>query len=239
MPKNSLFFTPWIWIRTAILIFISLPAFALDSKVCWHDIGDGYLSEYYKSRMDEQRKTLEPLAKSVTFSLTRTEFKFTLHLKNGTQKIFRSFPCDGGMQARFRTFIPALNTFVVEVRTGNGEQFTLYLIDRDTGKTTELSNKSIPLLSPDHKHFAVYGENYAYADNEVQIWRISPQGFQNIWAEEPEYGLYIHRGVRWLSNSRLHVTVSPDGDENGNIRLPKKLSIDNGMTVTFSRQPKS
>ncbi|WP_457306973.1 hypothetical protein [Polaromonas sp. P5_E6] len=220
----------------ALLVW-SMGAMAFDNNLCGYDIGDGYLGEYHSKAFADQRKKIEPFSERVTLAVSRTEMTLAIKLKGGRIKAFRGIPCDGEDQPLFEGYVAALGWFIVS--SHSWENHKIFLIDEEVGRVTILPDTSLPVVSPDGKHFAVFGDNYAHSHNELQVWRITATGPKKIWANEPDD--VHHYSVAWKSNSHLSVAFHPDSEDiSGNappFATPKSKVVVDGIRITYARRP--
>ncbi|MEI8324887.1 MAG: hypothetical protein WCH44_05865 [Betaproteobacteria bacterium] len=219
----------------ALLVW-SIEAIAFDNNLCGYDIGDGYLGAYHSKAFLDQRKKIEPFSERVMIAVSRTEMTLSIKLKSGKTKAFRGIPCDGEDQPRFEGYAQALGLFIV--RSYGWENHKVFLVDEKTGRVTVLPDTSLPVASPDGKHFAVFGDNFEHSHNELQVWRITDTGPQKLWANEPDD--VRHYSVEWKSNSRLSVVFHPVGEDiSGNAPpfvTPKSKVVVDGIRITYARR---
>ena len=226
-------------VLASALLVGSTGTWAFDNKLCGYDIGDGYLGQYYSTIFEDQRKKIEPYGDRVRLAVSRTATTLTIKPKRGKPKAFKGIPCDGSDQPSFEGYMPTPGWFIVHVV--GGESYKIHLIDEELGRETVIPNVSLPVVSPDAKHFAVFGTNYAHSHNELQVWRITANGPKKIWADEPKD--VHHYSVAWKSDSHLTVVFHPDGEDiAGNappFTRPKPKLIVDGIRITYTRRPKS
>jgi hypothetical protein len=217
---------------------VSASCFAGDNNVCRHEIEAGYLGDHYVQGVADQQKLIQRFSEKISVEVTRTTLTLTLRLKAGRTKTFSSVPCDGAPQVRFVDYVSSLGTFVL---TSHGwENHSVLLVNEATGEVTEMADVSVPFFSPDYRHFVVFGDNYHYSHNQLQLWRYTPTGPTKAWTFEPE-DIHFHSAV-WKSRTEVSVVFYPDGEDvSGNappFSTPKTRAAVGGVVVKFARRAK-
>jgi len=220
-----------------ILLFTAARSFAFDNAVCPYDIGDGYLGKAYEKYIAEQRQLTSQLQGKARLTVARESLRLSISFQGGRERTFSAVPCDGAPQPSIVAYEPDLMLFILLV-TG-WENHKVLLVSEAAERDVELPDVSAPVISPDRKFFLVFGDNYPYAHNELQLWQLKPTGPVKVWSIEPA-DIHFH-SVAWMTNRAAFVVYYPDGEDvYGNsppFHRPRSAVIPGGISLKFQRRP--
>jgi hypothetical protein len=123
-------------------------------------------------------------------------------------------------------FISEINTVVLY--TSDGEKVSFTLVQRTSGRKTELPGE--PLLAPDRQRIATADFCAEHCVNEIAVWRVARDGVQRelYWKPAPAWS---EASVSWKDAETIAIEYTASGTSEAK-KLERRLS-----DPTWSRAP--
>jgi len=125
---------------------------------------------------------------------------------------------NGGRSFSLWDYVSEINTALLFVT--NGDEVSFLLVQRATGKTTELPSE--PKLSPDRARLVTADFCEARCVNEIAIWRVTREGVRKESSWKPRE-TWTDAIANWTSATAVSVEYTPAGAQ-ASSKLERRLA---------------